>query len=255
MCQLVNAEDAPSCTRCYYEFTVAAHRQTVSEVTDEESGGLFDALLEEDDQLDEDAPLVDWTSHSFSMDDMTVEVSPYDKDGMVEVDQSISMEHQFDAPQQTARVKDESSTEGEDDYVLKAADAPKNVTKFDTGDGPDLEYTEEEYSTPVVKLVEMTESADIEPVSSASSIPDESDVQESMPSAAPSLTSVTPVTPPVPVPEPQPVSQPKIVPTVPEAPVAPTVPAVPTIPEVPAIPKVPEIPTVPAISASAPQAT
>ena len=255
MCQLVNAEDAPSCTRCYYEFTVAAHRQTVSEVTDEESGGLFDALLEEDDQLDEDAPLVDWTSHSFSMDDMTVEVSPYDKDGMVEVDQSISMEHQFDAPQQTARVKDESSTEGEDDYVLTAADAPKNVTKFDTGDGPDLEYTEEEYSTPVVKLVEMTESADIEPVSSASSIPDESDVQESMPSAAPSLTSVTPVTPPVPVPEPQPVSQPKIVPTVPEAPVAPTVPAVPTIPEVPAIPKVPEIPTVPAISASAPQAT
>ena len=260
MCQLVNAEDAPSCTRCYYEFTVAAHRQTVSEVTDEESGGLFDALLEEDNQLDEDAPLVDWTSHSFSMDDMTVEVSPYDKDGMVEVDQSISMEHQFDAPQQTARVKDESSTEGEDDYVLTAADAPKNVTKFDTGDGPDLEYTEEEYSTPVVKLVEMTESADIEPVSSASSIPDESDVQESIPSAtssvaAASLPSVTPVTPPVPVPEPQPVPQPKIVPAVPEAPVAPTVPAVPTIPEVPAIPKVPEIPTVPAISASAPQAT
>ena len=78
----------------------------MSEVTDEESGGLFDELLEEDDQLDEDAPLVDWTSHSFSMDDMTVEVSPYDQDGMVEVDQSISMEHQFDAPQQTARVKD-----------------------------------------------------------------------------------------------------------------------------------------------------
>ena len=84
----------------------------------------------------------------------------------------------------------------------------------------------------------MTESADIEPVASTSSIPDESDVQESMPSTAPSLTSVTPVTPPVPVPEPQPVSQPKIVPAVPEAPVAPTVPAVPTIPEVPAIPNV-----------------
>ena len=50
----MNEEDAPSCTRCYYEFTVAAHRQTVSEVTDEESGGLFDALLEEDDQLEFD---------------------------------------------------------------------------------------------------------------------------------------------------------------------------------------------------------
>lgn len=232
----------------------------MSEVTDEESGVLFDELLEEDDQLDEDAPLVDWTSHSFSMDDMTVEVSPYDQDGMVEVDQSISMEHQFDAPQQTARVKGEPSTEGEDDYVLTAADAPKNVTKFDTGDGPDLEYIKEEYSTPVVKLVEMTESADIEPVSSASSIPDESDVQESMPSATPSpatasLSSVTPVTPPVPVPEQQPVSQPKIVPAVPEAPIAPTVPAVPTVPEVPDIPNAPEIPAIPAIPAPTPQGT
>ena len=73
LCQLLNAEEAESCTRCYYEFTVAAHRQTVSEITDEESGGLFDALLEEDEEADADTPLVDWTSHSFSMDDMTVE--------------------------------------------------------------------------------------------------------------------------------------------------------------------------------------
>lgn len=259
LCQLVNAEEAPSCTRCYYEFTVAAHRQTVSEVTDEESGGLFDALLEEDDELDEDAPLVDWTSHSFSMDDMTVEVSPYDEDGMVEVDQSISMEHQFDAPQQTARVKGQAPKETEQDYVLTSEDAPKNVTKFDTGDGPDLEFTEEEYNTPVVKLVEMTESADIEPVSSASSIPDESDVQETISGAtnlsAASLPSATPVTPPVPVPEPQPVPQPKVVPTVPEAPTVPTVPTVPVVPEVPTIPQVPEIPTVPATPATTLPAT
>ena len=67
LCQLLNAIDAPSCTRCYYEFTVAAHRQTVSEITDEESGGLFDALLEDDEELDEDSPLVDWTSHSLSL--------------------------------------------------------------------------------------------------------------------------------------------------------------------------------------------
>ena len=120
LCQLSNDEDAPSCTRCYYEFTVAAHRQTVSEITDEESGGLFDALLEEEEEVDDDNPLVDWTSHSFSMDDMTVEVSPYDEDGLVEVDQSVSMEHQFDAPQQVARVKGEKKEEEE--YVLTAAD-------------------------------------------------------------------------------------------------------------------------------------
>ena len=222
LCQLLNEEDAPSCTRCYYEFTVAAHRQTVSEVTDKESSDLFDSLLDEDEELDEDSPLVDWTSHSFSMDDMTVDVSPYDEDGMVEVDQSISMEHQFDAPQQVARVKGEMPEASEEDYVLTAADAPKNVTKFDTGDGPNLEFTEEEYNTPVVKLVEMTESADIEPVSSASSIPDESDVQDS-----------------------EPVSQATPSPSVPAVPTIPLVPEVPAIPEIPTIPDVPAIPSIP----------
>ena len=230
LCQLLNEEDAPSCTRCYYEFTVAAHRQTVSEVTDKESSDLFDSLLEDDDEVDEDSPLVDWTSHSFSMDDMTVDVSPYDEDGMVEVDQSISMEHQFDAPQQVARVKGEMPEASEEDYVLTAADAPKNVTKFDTGDGPNLEFTEEEYNTPVVKLVEMTESADIEPVSSASSIPDESDVQDS-----------------------EPVSQATPSPSVPAVPTIPLVPEVPAIPEIPTIPDVPATPSIPTATTPIPQ--
>ncbi len=226
LCQLLNEEEAPTCTRCYYEFTVAAHRQTVSEVTDKESSDLFDSLLDDDEELDEDTPLVDWTSHSFSMDDMTVDVSPYDEDGVVEVDQSISMDHQFDAPQQVARVKGEMAETSEEDYVLTAADAPKNVTKFDTGDGPNLEFTEEEYNTPVVKLVEMTESADIEPVSSASSIPDESDVQDSAP--------VSQATPSQPVPA---------VPTIPLAPAVPAIPEIPTIPDVPAIPTIPTVTT------------
>ena len=230
LCQLLNEEEAPTCTRCYYEFTVAAHRQTVSEVTDKESSDLFDSLLDDDEELDEDTPLVDWTSHSFSMDDMTVDVSPYDEDGVVEVDQSISMDHQFDAPQQVARVKGEMAETSEEDYVLTAADAPKNVTKFDTGDGPNLEFTEEEYNTPVVKLVEMTESADIEPVSSASSIPDESDVQDSAP-----VSQATP-------------SQ-----SVPAVPTIPLAPAVPAIPEIPTIPDVPAIPTIPTVTTPIPQ--
>jgi len=257
LCQLLNEEDAPSCTRCYYEFTVAAHRQTVSEVTDKESSDLFDSLLDEDEELDEDTPLVDWTSHSFSMDDMTVDVSPYDEEGMVEVDQSISMEHQFDAPQQVARVKGETPEASEEDYVLTAADAPKNVTKFDTGDGPNLEFVEEEYNTPVVKLVEMTESADIEPVSSASSIPDESDVQASEPNT-PSLPSslASPsesVAAPAPAVLSEPVAKPTPSPSVPAVPTIPLTPAVPAIPEIPAIPDVPAIPTIPTSTAPIPQ--
>jgi len=243
LCQLVNAEDAESCTRCYYEFTVAAHRQVVSEITEEESGGLFDALLDEDEDLDDESPLVDWTSHSFSMDDMTVEVSPYDEDGVVEVDQSISMEHQFDAPQQVARIKDQKQEE--EDYVLTASDAPKNVTKFDTGDGPDLTFKKEEYSAHVVKLVEMTESEDIEPVHSTSSMLDEEDKEtdiEPTSSSVPELEaspSIAPVVPPT-----NTASAPPL-PIVPEIPTVPAIPEIPTVPEVPTAPSIPETPPAP----------
>tara|TARA_B110000438_G_scaffold215850_1_gene208288 strand:- start:7223 stop:8299 length:1077 start_codon:yes stop_codon:yes gene_type:complete len=245
LCQLVSAMDVESCTRCYYEFTVAAHRQTVSEITDEESGGLFDALLEEEEDADEDSPLVDWTSHSFSMDDMTVEVSPYDEDGLVEVDQSASMDHQFDAPQQVARVKGQQKEE-KDEYVLTVADVPKNVTKFDTGDGPDLTYREEEYTAPVVKLVEMTETEDVEPVRSASSIPDEVesiDHSEPTPSLAPEpAASVQPI---------EPLAIPSIpqIPAIPEVPVTPVTPATPTVPVVPLAPVTPELPVSAPLSA------
>ena len=186
LCQLVNAEESEQCTRCYYEFTIAAHRQTVSEVSDEQQGDIFDALMGEDDEVDDESPLVDWTSHKFTMDDMTVEVSQYDDAGVVEVDKSISLESQFEAPEPLARVKGEAEKEEAEDYILTSADAPKNVEKFDTGSGPDLSFEEEQYEAPVVKLVEMTESEDVEPVRSASTIEgldDEGDEEESEPQA------------------------------------------------------------------------
>jgi len=178
LCQLVNAEEVEQCTRCYYEFTVAAHRQTVSEVSAEQQGDIFDALMEDDVETDEESQLVDWTSHKFTMDDMTVEVSQYDDSGVVEVDQNISFENQFEAPIPTARVKGEPKIEEDDEYTLTSADAPKDVEKFDYGSGPDLSFEEEQYKAPVVKLIEMTESEDIEPVQSASTIDDIDETSE-----------------------------------------------------------------------------
>jgi len=233
----VNAEEADSCSRCYYEFTVAAHRQTVSEISEQESGDLFDELLKEEEEDASDNALVDWTGHSFSMNDMTVEVSQYDDEGLVEVDQTVSMEHQFDAPQPVARVKGQEPEE-EEEYVLKASDAPKNVTKFDAGEGPDLEFEEEVYSAPVVKLVEMTESADIEPVQSASTIPDEMENGVSEIVTTPTV-DVTEPTPPAP-------TEPDPVPTIPEPPAIPEVPAVPTVPAIPVIPELPSPNSTPA---------
>ena len=233
LCQLLNAEEAESCTRCYYEFTVAAHRQTVSEITTDESDDLFNALLNEEEEADDESPLVDWTGHTFSMNDMTVEVSQYDEGGLVEVDQSVSMDHQFDAPQPVARVKGQKQEE-EEEYVLTSADAPKNVTKFDVGEGPDLAFEEEEYSAQVVKLVEMTDSDDIEPVQSASEIPDET-YNGIVAIESSSVSSVVESTPPA-------SEEPTPVPSVREVPVIPTVPEIPAVPAVPAIPLVPEAP-------------
>ncbi|HIF04496.1 MAG TPA: hypothetical protein EYQ80_03590 [Candidatus Poseidoniales archaeon] len=250
LCQLVSPDEAENCSRCYYEFTVAAHRQTVSELTEVESDGLFDALMKEDADSDEETPQVDWTSHSFSMDDMTVEVSQYGEDGFVEVDQSVSMEHQFDAPQQAARVKGEVAPEPEKDYVLTAADAPKNVEKFDAGSGPDLTFREEEYSSPVVKLVEMTESADVAPVASTTAMEDLDEMDyvpaakvEPTPTPAPAPeASSEPV--PEPAPEPAPVAVP--VPAAAPAPAA-APPVVPT----PLPVQVPSVPTPAAINGAA----
>jgi hypothetical protein len=236
LCQLVSPDEAENCSRCYYEFTVAAHRQTVSELTEAESDGLFDALMNEDADSDEKTPQVDWTGHSFSMDDMTVKVSQYGEDGMVEVDQSVSMEHQFDAPQQAAHVKGEVAPEPEADYVLTAADAPKNVEKFDAGSGPDLTFREEEYSSPVVKLVEMTESADVEPVASATAMEDLDEMdyvpaakEEPTPTPAPAPEASSEPVPesapaPAPVAVPVPAAAPPVVPT----PLPVQVPSVPT---------------------------
>ena len=256
LCQLVNPEEAENCSRCYYEFTVAAHRQTVSELTEVESDGLFDALTEEDTDSDEETPQVDWTSHSFSMDDMTVEVSQYGDDGMVEVDQSVSMEHQFDAPQQVARVKGEAAPEPEEDYVLTAADAPKNVEKFDAGSGPDLTFREEEYSSPVVKLVEMTESADVAPVASASAMED-LDEMDYVPTAKEEPTPTPAHAPeansePVPESTPAPVAvpAPAAAPAPTSAPAAAPAAAPPVVPTPLPVP-VPSVPTPAAINGAA----
>lgn len=260
LCQLVNPEEAENCSRCYYEFTVAAHRQTVSKLTEVESDGLFDALTEEDTDSDEETPQVDWTSHSFSMDDMTVEVSQYGDDGMVEVDQSVSMEHQFDAPQQVARVKGEVAPEPEEDYVLTAADAPKNVEKFDAGSGPDLTFREEEYSSPVVKLVEMTESADVAPVASASAMED-LDEMDYVPAAkeeptptpahAPEASSEpVPESTPAPAPVAVPAPAPAVAPAPTSAPTAAPAAAHPVVPT-PLPVQVPSVPTPATINGAA----
>ena len=223
LCQLVNPEGSDNCTRCYYEFNVSASQQVVSQVSDDETASLLDAFAEDNDSFDEDAPVVDWTAHRFSMDDMTVEVSDYGEDGAVAVDSHVSMDAQFEAPQQVAKVAEKVE---EEVYELTAADAPEHFEKFDTGTGPDLSVQTPERSGPVVKLVEVTESEQADPVSSAGALSSE------------------------PKEEPQPVSTP-VAPVVPATPVVPAAPAAPAVPAAPVAPVAPVPVPVPAAAPTA----
>ncbi len=276
LCQLVNPTGSDSCSRCYYEFDVAAHRQTVSEVSNDEQGDLFDELMDEDDQSDDDSPLVDWTGHSFSMDDMTVDVSQYSEEGAVVVDQNVSMESQFDSPQMATTVAEsakQSEKQSEPEYELTSDDAPKDVAKFDYGAGPDLSYAPNIPTSPVVKLVEVTASEESDPVHATAALDEDAngaeqaksepetevtpEPEDTAPEPEPAVIQPTPATPPQPVAiPPLPTAVPTAVPAAQSngataaTPVTPSIPLPPGITSTSATPVVPNIPAVPTVPAT-----
>ena len=281
LCQLVNPTGSESCSRCYYEFAVAAHRQTVSEVSDDEQSDLFDELMDEDDQTGDDSPLVDWTGHSFSMDDTTVDISQYGEGGAVVVDRNISMESQFDSPQMATTVS-ESANEPDPEYELTAADAPKNVTKFDYGAGPDLSYAPNIPTAPVVKLVEVIASEESDPVHATAALDEDTNGAEqesgsitkavakpeatvpepteptapavqTAPEPEPAVIQPNPATPPQPAgipPLPTPVAATQVNGATAATPATPSIPLPPGLTSTSATPVVPKVPTVPAVPAT-----
>ena len=127
LCGEVSPEDTAECPKCYHQLGKNNLEQKVA-VSEEASGTLFDELLSEEED-DEEGEVVDWSRHTFEIDDVAIDVSQYEEDSD---DVTLSQSPNFaaieaDTPKPIREVTEELE-EGE--YELTSKDAPKGVEKF-----------------------------------------------------------------------------------------------------------------------------
>lgn len=148
-----------------YQLGKAAFEQVAS-VDEEEAGSLFDELLA-DIEEDEEEQVIDWSKGTFTMDDVTIDVEQYGDDDGIKLSDNPTFAMTVDHP-------DPVDEEEEDDYQLTSADAPKFVTKFEV---PETELEPLEEAQPQqVELVQPTAIApENDPIVSADDIPDDDD--------------------------------------------------------------------------------
>ena len=163
LCQTHNPEEATECSQCMYQLGKAAFEQVAS-VDEEEAGSLFDELLA-DIEDDEEEQVIDWSKGTFTMDDVTIDVEQYGDDDGIKLSENPTFAMTVDHP-------DPVDEEEEDDYQLTSADAPKFVTKFEV---PETELEPLEEAQPQqVELVQPTAIApENDPIVSADDIPDD----------------------------------------------------------------------------------
>ncbi len=165
LCQINNPEEATECSQCMYQLGKAAFEQVAS-VDEEEAGSLFDELLA-DIEDDEEEQVIDWSKGTFTMDDVTIDVEQYGDDDGIKLSENPTFAMTVDHP-------DPVDEEEEDDYQLTSADAPKFVTKFEV---PETELEPLEDAQPQqVELVQPTAIApENDPIVSADDVPDDDD--------------------------------------------------------------------------------
>ena len=127
LCGEVSPEETVECPKCYHQLGKSSLEQKLS-VSEEDSTSLFDELLSEDED-DDEGEIVDWSRHSFEIDDVAIDVSQYEEDS-----DSVTLSHspnfaaiEADVPKPVRQVTEELE---EGAYELSSKDAPKNVEKF-----------------------------------------------------------------------------------------------------------------------------
>ena len=127
LCGEVSPEETVECPKCYHQLGKSIIDQKLS-VSEEHSSSLFDELLSEDEDED-DGEIVDWSRHSFEIDDVAIDVSQYEEDSdSVTLSQSPNFASiEADVPKPIRQVTEEL---GEGEYELSSKDAPENVEKF-----------------------------------------------------------------------------------------------------------------------------
>ncbi len=109
LCQEKNPEGSDVCSRCSYQLTLASHQQA-GNVNEEETSELFDELLS-DFEEDEEEEVVDWSRTTFTMDDVTIDVKQYGKDDSVVTKQKPSFAMTVDTPEPIVEEAEEEEYE------------------------------------------------------------------------------------------------------------------------------------------------
>jgi len=161
LCHTLNPEGTMQCSQCMYQLGKAAFEQVAS-IDDAEAGSLFDELLADFDENEEEE-VIDWSKGTFTMDDVTIDVEQYGKDDEIKLSENPTFAMSVDLP--------DSVEEDEGDYELTAADAPTFVTKFEMPESePELL---EEVPSQQIELIQPTaESAETVEIVAADAIPD-----------------------------------------------------------------------------------
>lgn len=161
LCHTKNPEDASECSQCLYQLGKAAFEQ-VAAVDEEAAGTLFDELLADFDD-DEEEEVIDWSKGTFTMDDVTIDVEQYGDGDGIKLSANPTFAMTVDHP--------DPVEEDEGDYELTAADAPEFVIKFEM---PEMEEEPlEEIQAQQIELVQPTaEAAENVEVVAADAIPD-----------------------------------------------------------------------------------
>lgn len=262
LCSEISPEGTEECPKCYHQLGKSIIDQDES-VSEEVSTSIFDELLAEDEEGD-DGEIVDWSKHTFEIDEVTIDVSQYEEDS-----DSVALSAapnfaaiEADAPSQIPKVAEELE---EGQYELSVSDAPKNVEKFVVPTSNDVQTIEEpthqvDLVVPLLPKGAPESPQEEEPLSDPSEVPEEIQESSSEDNSQPIPTTVSE---PVPEPVPEPVAVPTT--TTPGIPVTtPTVapsttpPALPVTPQMNAtsIPKdtseaKPVIPKLPSLNSAA----
>jgi len=148
-----------------YQLGKAGFEQVVS-IDEEEAGSLFDELLA-DVEEDEEDQVIDWSKGTFTMDDVTIDVEQYGDDDGIKLSDNPTFAMTVDHP-------DPVDEDEEEDYQLTSADAPKFVTKFEVPE-TELEPLEEVQPQQVELIQPIAAAPETPPIVSATEKSDDND--------------------------------------------------------------------------------
>ena len=102
LCEQLNDEGLSDCLRCGYKLGKDGSQQQ-GDYVEQQANDLFSALMEDDEEEDLEGPMVDWSQTTFTMDDVTIEVSQYNDEGDVSLSSTPKFASQFEGMPEDAK--------------------------------------------------------------------------------------------------------------------------------------------------------